>query len=547
MLIRRVRRAKAVNTSEKTGQVPILHPFLFSINFVLYFFTKNRDLVPLNDFIRPFVVVLIFSVVLIFVIRSITKDWYRAGVLSTLFIVLILYFGTFHRFIFINVDKGFTFSYRLMFFLLFCLLVYILGSNHFWRILILHKYILTNFLNIVAIVVVIIPTYVLIRLPTYASNNKQALEIQNPGSNVSNRILNDNLPDIYYIVVDGYTGDDILQDVFGLDNSDFYRFLDVNGFFIAEDSKSNYIQTSLSLASSLNMQYLDKYSYLTPESNNREALDDLIRKSRVRDFLEENGYKIITLESGYSSTDIIDSDLFLTRYWRGLNPFESFLLSMTPMQFLVEVFDLNIPLPTYRTHRERVLYIFDALAELHEIPSPKFIFAHIIAPHPPFVFDREGNAKEPNRPYFIGDGDAFYGEIEEYLHGYPEELIFINSLLENTITTILEKSAPPPIIILQADHGSGALLDFQSVDNSCLSERLSILNAYYLPGNKMDKLYSTVTPVNSFRIVFDTYFSSNLGLLKDRSYFSTWDRPYDFIDVSDKTDTSCQLPSALIR
>jgi hypothetical protein len=56
--------------------------------------------------------------------------------------------------------------------------------------------------------------------------------------------------------------------------------------------------------------------------------------------------------------------------------------------------------------------------------------------------------------------------------------------------------------------------------------------AYYFPGKDVSELaYPTMTPVNSFRLVFNTYFGGNFPLLEDTSYFSeqTNDANYEVI------------------
>ena len=75
-------------------------------------------------------------------------------------------------------------------------------------------------------------------------------------------------------------------------------------------------------------------------------------------------------------------------------------------------------------------------------------------------------------------------------------------------------------------------LDYESAANTNMQERLGILNAYFLPGYPEDQLPSTITPVNSFRLIFAHYFGADLPLLPDRSYYSTWSQPFNFLDVT---------------
>jgi len=95
-----------------------------------------------------------------------------------------------------------------------------------------------------------------------------------------------------------------------------------------------------------------------------------------------------------------------------------------------------------------------------------------------------------------------------YEEGYVGQLIFINKKVETLVDEILSKSDVPPIVILQGDHGirwgKGRGID--------------ILNAYYLPGKDNQLLYESITPVNSFRIIFNLYFGTNYDLLEDEGY-----------------------------
>jgi len=126
-------------------------------------------------------------------------------------------------------------------------------------------------------------------------------------------------------------------------------------------------------------------------------------------------------------------------------------------------------------------------------------------------------------------------EYDEFIEGYRNQLAFVNKRLQIAIDEILLQSSHPPIIIVQADHGPDARLDFGwKIQNTYLPERMSILNAYYFPDQDYEALYEDITPVNTFRIIFNNYFGTDYELLGDKSYFSRWNSPYLFVDVTDE-------------
>jgi hypothetical protein len=120
-------------------------------------------------------------------------------------------------------------------------------------------------------------------------------------------------------------------------------------------------------------------------------------------------------------------------------------------------------------------------------------------------------------------------------------MAYISQLTEEVVENILENSAIPPVIVIQGDHGSGMLLNWDSAENSCLLERTSILNAYYIPSDEETQLYETITPVNSFRVVLNEIFDFDLPLLDDKSYFSSWDKPYQVEEITNRIEESCDL------
>ncbi|HET6823073.1 MAG TPA: hypothetical protein VFH34_10510, partial [Anaerolineales bacterium] len=81
-----------------------------------------------------------------------------------------------------------------------------------------------------------------------------------------------------------------------------------------------------------------------------------------------------------------------------------------------------------------------------------------------------------------------------------------------SIHAILDRSEQPPVILLMGDHGPppGRF--------ATQEDRLKILNAYYVDDAVKEKLYDSISPVNSFRLILNEYFGMNYPLLEDTSY-----------------------------
>ena len=338
-----------------------------------------------------------------------------------------------------------------------------------------------------------------------------------------------NLPDIYYVILDGYARADVLERLYDFDNSQFLGYLSESGFFVPSQSRSNYSQTYLSLASSLNLTYLDRLQHVVgAEAIDRRPLRYLIENSSVARLLQRAGYQFLFVSSNFSGTRRNPHADIRYSWSSAITDLENKLIFQTPLSKWKPLDQLQ-----YQTHRDKILRTFQQLGDIPDRESPVFVFAHIIAPHPPFVFGPQGEEVLPDAPFSFNDGNHYVGSHAEYVEGYRNQLTYINSKLEEMLDVILSRSTTPPIIVLQADHGPGSALDWFSVEGSDLAERMSIFAAYYVPDEVKHQLYDTVTPVNTFRILFSTYLDAAYPILADRSYFSTWDHPYAFVEVTD--------------
>jgi hypothetical protein len=338
-------------------------------------------------------------------------------------------------------------------------------------------------------------------------------------------------PDIFYIVVDAYARDDTLLEDHNLDNSPFLDQLEQMGFYIARCSQSNYSQTQLSLASSLNMSYLhDLGDQYAPGSSTRVGIQELIRHNLARQALEHLGYTTFAFETGFKGTQWEDADVYYSpshglldrmQISGRLNDFEVMLLRTSAGLLLSDAsgvlpgfIQANLDNPRF-IHRQRILYSLEKLNQLPALPGPKFVFAHLVIPHPPYVFGADGEFTD----YDI-DVDR----------GYTNQIKYLNGQLLNLAENLIFNSEVPPIIIIQSDHGA---------IHSPPAKRLNILSTYFLPGETSQVLYDRLSPVNSFRLIFNIFFGGQYELLEDTAYFSIYQTPYD-LTVIPETRLGCE-------
>jgi hypothetical protein len=344
-------------------------------------------------------------------------------------------------------------------------------------------------------------------------------------------------PDIFYIVLDAYGRQDVLKELYEYDNSDLINFLKGSGFYVASKSRTNYSLTLPSLASSLNYEYLDRVrTEMGETSRDKRPLVDMIKQSKIRRLLAAYGYKFLAFSSGCNDTEIEDADVYLkpSSSLSKIGEFEYLVLknNLLGLLFRMQIAEIGSYL-----HRERILYTTNRLFSLPFEDSPAFIFAHIMAPHPPFVFS-ESKLLSPY--YLFADGSALHhmdkALVKTYARAYVDQVKVLNSLIKQCVTAI-QKRRKDSIIIIQSDHGPRSGTDWGSLTRTNLTECTSILNAIYLPKCNTSLLHEGITPVNTFRVVLKEVFSEEIALLDDKTYFVPGlHQPYRFVPV-DSTDT----------
>ena len=331
------------------------------------------------------------------------------------------------------------------------------------------------------------------------------------------------VPDVYYIILDAYGRADRLQTYYGYDNTPFVKALESRGFFIAQQSEANYNQTPLCLASALSMNYLKEP--LSPE-----ILRGMVDDNAVINFLRTKGYHYIDVASGIDESRVKTADVVLNDSPE-LSTLEGEVLDLSAFGSMAAHQKKR-----YDHHRNRLNGGFDNVAKAAAFPYPKFVFAHILAPHPPFVFDAKGGPVNPNSPLTFADATELLKDItkDEYRRRYIAQLQYVNTRTLEAVDAILRQSRHRPIIIIQGDHGSRLNLDWESLAKTDIKEPFSNLNAYLVPDNVRRDLTDRITAVNSFRILLTDAFGAKLPRLPDRSYYSTESHPYEFTDITDR-------------
>jgi hypothetical protein len=506
-----------------------LHPLLFAIFPLLSLFQHNIEEVDIGVAIRPFWISL-FAMLLIFLCALLLlKSWDKAALVTSFLLVMILSYGHVYNAIRSIPEYGISLGRHRYLIVLYGLVTM---AGLWWIVKRLRDLRQINqFCSLIGLVLMILPVAQVLshaRKVSIAESLDIDYEMLAEPLNVAE---DEELPDIYYIILDTYTRADCLLKNYDYDNSSFLNDLQEMGFYVANRSRCNHCYTQGSLVSSLNMNYMGALAAILEENGIGDDIWVLLKHSIVRESLEQIGYQTIAFDTGFEWSRIRDADTYLAfdkdpLFFQTIDPFETLFIKSTVGRIWIDwqykstmnannplfesVGSLNFP---YEGYAKRQLSILQQLPQLATLPGPKFIFAHVLIPHVPRVFTPQGEIQS-DPGYYSGELDGPIDDVYDKL-GYVSEIEFINNRMLEILPEIIENSSLPPIIVLQGDTGSRYDLT-------------EILNAYYLRGEQPGALYESISPVNTFRLIFDTYFGSGYGFLEDVTY----DNSMQILDAS---------------
>ena len=456
-----------------TAKNQIYKPILISAIFwaypVLALTATNLGEIHFTSAVRAIFLSLVASFILLLISGKLFKSFEKGLLFSCLLAILFSSYG--HIFgVFESVKVGgFLIGRHRNFFILYSIL-FLLGSFLVFRIKKINP-IVINYLLSVSVILTVFPIFQII---SYQIRQSVDVPIVNK-SDLSTEAAGDSEhPDIYFFVLDGYGRSDLLKTTFDYDNSSFLKTLSDNGFYVASCSQTNYTQTWNSIASILNMVYLEEMPPINGDDRPVLMMIPYIKHSIVREKLEGMGYRTVAFETGFGFTEMTDADVYLqparsnffTIVTRHVNNFELLYFQTTILSALLDRAGTFAAGIERSIKYDRAEYVYETLLnDVPKIDGPKFVFAHILTTHKPFTSDQSSNEEYPT--------DEQLGAMQQ---GYRDSVVYSDRMMTQIIQKIIDSSKIPPVIIITGDHGPSLKLEPQnSVQN---------LYAIFLGGRK---------------------------------------------------------------
>jgi hypothetical protein len=507
------------------------HPLLLSAYAVLFLYAENVQLVRPIEVVEPLVWSVAVAALVLGAAWLLLRDGRRAGVLASA--VVVGFFGYGHLAGLLGVDPATALPAALLLFAGWLALVSIATAVLLRRETLLPR--LTSGLNVVSVVLVVFAASTIV--PNLAQQPARATGADFTPTGLDPTRTTQR--DIYWIVPDRYGSESALQAEFGITDNDLPDWLEERGFEIAREAYANYVRTSLSMASALNMRHLDEIAARQgPDSRDYRPIYDLLQEHLVGRFLREQGYRYVHIGSWFNPTrtaTIADENLESD----GTTEFAAVLHRTTALPLVDGLLALGEAMPADdQKHVEHARFQFRTIHRVIDEPGPKFVLLHVLLPHDPYTFDAEGNYRSPAARAHLTVAEQFRDQLE-----------YTNTEIKLIVERLLDRPpADQPIIIIGADEGPYPArydadqmgFDWDQATPAELEAKFGIINAFYLPPEPdqpadLPEVYPTLSSVNTFRLVLERYFGLDLPYLPDRVYTSAHpQRPYEIADVTDR-------------
>lgn len=347
----------------------------------------------------------------------------------------------------------------------------------------------------------------------------------------------DTSPDVWHLVFDRYAGLETLRQVYGFDNEPFLKQLEQRGFSVARDAASNYQRTAPSLGSGLDLDYLTPlHAFGQIAGYDEIPLYRALQDNRVSRFFATQGYRVVNAGPWWESTRHNGNETESLNY-DDMPELVRTMLERSLFGYFAVTSGIEFGNGRLSQCR-RIRYQLDRLDAAAQSVDRKFVFAHILLPHPPFVVDADGRCKTAAQAARLSRVDNYVAQVK-----------YANARILQLIDRI-EAGPRPAVILLQSDEGpwpaafagnelsrgtDAAEIDWTALSAAQIREKMLILYAIRVSDGNPIPLDPHATPVNAYRWIFNRFFGGQFGLLPERSYiFKDRLHLYDFIDVTGK-------------
>ena len=476
---------------------------MFGIFPILFIYTNNLSEISLDSLLIPVLGIFGLISVLLLILVKVSKNIQKSTLFLSLSLFLFFSIGytklLFHGLQIFN-------SHSTIFVFFIYSLIFLVGFIFIYRM----KYSLeiTKIISVISFVVILsfLPGIFLdFSNSIYGDTNNSKLKFSNLDT-----------PNIYFILLDGYSNNQSLKNNFDYDNSKFLEYLESFQFIINKNSFSNYDGTVMSMISTLNMNYLHEFKDLG--TNNLLLQKNLFSNNLVMDTFQNNGYNTIYIDGGGPLRDMKTSNKILCHFTdNGL------LQTLIDTSVLTYIFQGSF----WDSWNDRRICSFSELENIPKnVESPFFIYAHLRTPHEPYLRDENGNFTEYTERANDLDEKTFN---ERYVY----QLKYTNKKIIEIIPKLLSVESKP-IIILVSDHGWKYSTGLSWTDDEHVQKH-SNFAAFYVPNSDYPEFYSNTTMVNIFRIISNDYFGTNLEILKNKAYDVNEKNIENYIDQRDIT------------
>jgi hypothetical protein len=251
------------------------------------------------------------------------------------------------------------------------------------------------------------------------------------------------------LLLDGYPDEETLQTVFGYDNEPFLTALERRGFTVYRDSTSTAARTEISLLRMLSGESPPAYSSMDPNSlEAKRAVRRQLLSTRGASDIRELGYELVNVAPPTPHVVMTGWDRVVDS--GGLNELEIALLGQSPLHGLAREWIMD-------DLRDGVTFSLRR-TPIEMIGAGRFVLAHIMAPHVPFLWTADGIEAAPPTcwpgcPIFLAHMEARGLDLPTYSSQFVGNMVHLNRLVQETLDDIIAAD-PAAIVLIVSDHGA---------------------------------------------------------------------------------------------